>query len=266
MKMMGIKMDPTMPAEWLAKANMINPNKNLSTEELLKKAKMSDSTGKAGDLTKRNGNLKNRISPADLKAENLNKTADIPKDAPLHKGAYAMPDDFGMADLSKFFSVAFLAQLPTYTTKDMREQGKTIPKRVFSPIICFIEKLINGIIDFIWAVLGIEAIIPPPHIKLCSGEDPEKMDPNELAKILNGETPGETPGATPSTPAGVNPEPDFKSEVLSTDPPSVQTPILEKYVYEVKLPNGKTKRFRDKEKLDKYIEENSDDIGFDIQF
>ena len=42
--------------------------------------------------------------------------------------------------------------------------------------------------------------------------------------------------------------------------------ILEKYVYEVKLPNGKTKRFRDKEKLDKYIEENSDDIGFDIQF
>ena len=262
MKMMGIKMDPTMPAEWLAKANMINPNKNLSTEELLKKAKMSDSTGKAGDLTKRNGNLKNRISPADLKAENLNKTADIPKEVPLHKGAYAIPDDFGMADLSKFFSVAFLAQLPTYTARDMREQGKTLPKRVFSPIICFIEKLINGIIDFIWAVLGIEAIIPPPHIKLCSGEDPEKMDPNELAKILN----GETPGATPSTPAGVNPEPDFKSEVLSTDPPSVQTPILEKYVYEVKLPNGKTKRFRDKEKLDKYIEENSDDIGFDIQF
>jgi len=278
MKMLGIKMDPTMPAEWLAKANMINPNKNLSPEELLKKAKMSDPTGKVGDLAekagdltgkaedlvgkadRKAGNLKSRISPSDLKAESLNKTADIPKDAPLHKGSYAMPDDFGMADLSKFFSVAFLAQLPTYTTKDMREQGKTIPKRVFSPIICFIEKLINGIIDFVWAVLGIEAIIPPPHIKLCSSDDPESMDPNELAQILN----NEAPGATPSTPAGV--EPDFKSEVLSTDPkPSVQTPPLERYVYEVKLPNGKVIRVQDKEELDKFVQDNKD-LGFDFQF
>jgi hypothetical protein len=170
-----------------------------------------------------------------------------------------MPDDFAMADLSKFFSVAFLAQLPTYSTKDMREQGKTIPKRLFSPIICFIEKLINGIIDFVWSVLGIEAIIPPPHIKLCSSDDPEKMDPNELAKIVN----GENTGPTASNPADI----DIKTDILATDPnPSVQSPPLERYVYEVKLPDGKTKRFRDKEKLDKYIEENSDDIGFDFQF
>jgi hypothetical protein len=273
MKMLGIKMDPTMPAEWMAKATMINPNKNLTKEELLKKmdnlkkpsvdSNLTDKTGKAGDLKGKDikkPNTPNVNTPAaDLKAESLNKTAEIPKDVPLHKGAYAMPDDFALADLSKFFSVAFLAQLPTYSTKDMREQGKTIPKRLFSPIICFIEKLINGIIDFVWSVLGIEAIIPPPHIKLCSSDDPEKMDPNELAKIVNG---GNT-GPTASTPADI----DIKTDILATDPnPSVQSPPLERYVYEVKLPDGKTKRFRDKEKLDKYIEENSDDIGFDFQF
>jgi len=251
MKMLGIKMDPTMPAEWLGKANMINPNKNLSTKDLLKKEKAGDLTGKAGDFGK-------NISPSDLKAESFNKTASIPKDVPLHKGSYAIPDDFGMADLSKFFNVAFLAQLPTYTTKDMREQGKTIPKRVFSPIICFIEKLINGIIDFVWSVLGIEAIIPPPHIKICSGDDPETMDPNELGKILNGESPNT--GASASTD-----KPDFKSEVLSTNPPSVQTPPLEKYVYEIKLPDGKVIRATDKEELDKFIEEHKD-LGYDFQF
>ena len=324
MKMLGIKMDPTMPAEWLGKANMINPNKNLSPEELLKKAKgvgdltgkagdlagkagdltgkagdlagkagdltgkagdltgkagdlagkagdlagkagdlagkAGDLTGKAGDLAGKAGDLGKNISPSDLKAESFNKTASIPKDVPLHKGSYAMPDDFGMADLSKFFNVAFLAQLPTYTTKDMREQGKTIPKRVFSPIICFIEKLINGIIDFVWSVLGIEAIIPPPHIKICSGDDPETMDPNELGKILNGESPNT--GASASTDKST---PDFKSEVLSTNPPSVQTPPLEKYVYEIKLPDGKVIRATDKEELDKFIEEHKD-LGFDFRF
>ena len=249
LKMLGIKMDPTMPAEWMAKASMVNPNKNLTPEEF-KKAKDAKSNKK--------GDLKNNTSPSDLKAESLNKTADIPKEAPIHKGAYAMPDDFAMADLSKFFSVAFFAQLPTYTSKDMREQGKTIPKRVFSPIICFIEKLINGIIDFVWAVLGIEAIIPPPHIKLCSSDDPETMDPNELAKILNGENADPT-GASAS-------KPDFKSEVLSTDPnPSVQTPPLERYVYEIKLPNGKVIRVQDKEELDKFVQDNKN-LGFDFQF
>ena len=274
LKMLGIKMDPTMPSEWLAKANMVNPFKNMSPEEMLKKAKTKgkdstgsaattagDKAGKVGDKASDKGNAGGNTSPVDLKAESLNKSASIPKDVPLHKGSYAIPDDFGMADLSKFFSVAFLAQLPTYTTKDMRLQGKTIPKRVFSPIICFIEKLINGIIDFVWATLGIEALIPPPHIKLCSSDDPDTMDPNELANILKGESPNT--GASASGTGGNNS--GFKSEVLSTDPPSVQTPPLEKYVYEIKMPDGKVIRATDKEELDKFMEEHKD-IGFDFQF
>jgi len=263
LKMLGIKIDPTMPAEWMAKANMVNPNKNLSPEEMAKKAegKAKNTKGevvdKKADIPDKKVDTDKKVSPNDLKAGAEDKASKIPKDIPLHKGSYAMPDDFELADLSKFFNVAFLAQLPTYTTKDMREQGKNIPKRVFSPIICFIEKLINGIIDFVWSTLGIECIIPPPHIKLCSSDDPDSMDTDELNKILNGETPG---GASASAPV------DFKTEVVATSPdPSVQTPPLERYVYEITLKDGKVIRAANQEELDKFIQEHKD-IGFDFQF
>jgi len=223
-------------------------------------------TGQAGQLQGQAGQTATQakdiaskaanISPADAKAAAAGKIPNLPKDVPLHKGSYALPDDYELADLSKFLNVSFLGQLPTYTVKDMRDQGKNIPKRLFQPIICFIEKLINGFIDFVWAILGIEAIIPPPHIKLCRDDDPESMDPTELGKLLN----GETPGGTASTAV------DFKADILATKPEySEQSPPLEKYVYEVKLQSGETKRFLDRESLDDFMENNRE-IGFDFQF
>jgi hypothetical protein len=290
LKMAGVNFDPSLPAQWMSKVNQVNPNKNLSPEEMKKKAegkakdakgqvvdKPADIKGKAGDsAAKTKGDAANAkdvaanakdaagkakgVSPADAKAAGAEKIPKVDKDIPLHKGSYAMPDDFELADLSKFLNVAFLAQLPTYTTKDMREQGKNIPKRVFSPIICFIEKLINGIIDFIWSLLGIECIIPPPHIKLCKSDDADTMDPEELNKLLNGETPGSGEGGTPA--ADIN----FKTQIVATDPEvSVQSPPLEMYVYEITLPDGKVVRATDREELDKFIQENRD-LGYDFQF
>jgi hypothetical protein len=290
LKMAGVNFDPSLPAQWMSKVNQVNPNKNLSPEEMKKKAegkakdakgqvvdKAADIKGKAGDsAAKTKGDAANAkdvtanakdaagkakgVSPADAKAAGAEKIPKVDKDIPLHKGSYALPDDFELADLSKFLNVAFLAQLPTYTTKDMRDQGKNIPKRVFSPIICFIEKLINGIIDFIWSILGIECIIPPPHIKLCKSDDADTMDPEELNKLLNGETPGSGEGGTPA--ADIN----FKTQIVATDPEvSVQSPPLEMYVYEITLPDGKVVRATDREELDKFIQENKD-LGYDFQF
>jgi hypothetical protein len=265
LKMLGIKVDPTLPAQWIAKAKEINPNKNLSAEEMAKKAEGKAKNAKGETIDKKadvvdKGKVgdKANVSPNDLKAGATDKAANIKKDIPLHKGSYAMPDDFELADLSKFLSVDFLAQLPSYTTRDIREQGKNIPKRLFSPIICFIEKLINGIIDFVWATLGIECIIPPPHIKLCSSDDPETMDPEEIASILNGEDLGKK--APDSEPV------DFKTQIIATDPvPSVQTPVLERYVYEITLDDGRVIKAKDQEELDKFMAENRE-IGFDFKF
>jgi len=202
LKMMGIKIDPSMPLEWLAKANIPNPDKSKSKRD------------------------------------------------------YLYEDDFELADFTKFFSVPFLGQLPTYTTNDIRDQGGNIPKRVFSPIICFIEKLINGIIDFIWATLGIECIIPPPHIKLCSGDNPDTMDPEVLGKILNGEDPKST--STYNV--------DFKSQVVATDPVlDIKSPVEDLFIYEIALSDGTVLKIQNKEELDKFIQDNKN-IGFDFQF
>jgi len=258
----GIEFDLSLIPQWLTQAKQTKVD--VSTAKDAAKAKAGETAGqikgKAGETAAQSKDAKAKakdVSPNDAKAAAQGKVPPLPKGVPNHKGSYALPDDFELADLSKFLNIAFLGQLPTYTVRDMREQGKNIPMRLFQPIICFIEKLINGFIDFVWATLGIEAIIPPPHIKLCKSDDPESMDPTELGKILNGETPG---GATASS------DVDFKTEVVATDPEySEQEPVLEKYVYEVMLQSGETKRFLDRESLDEFVQQNRD-IGFDFQF
>lgn len=237
LKLAGIEFDPTMIPQWIAMAKQTKSGAAAASKGAANAASAKD------------------ISPNDMKAGASEKIPTLPKDVPKHGGSYALPDDFELVDLPKFLNVSFLAQLPTYTAKDIREQPK-FPMRLFTPIICFIEKLINGFIDFVWSVLGIECIIPPPHIKLCKSDDPDTMDPEELMKILNGETPG---GSAP-TPT------DFKTDIFATKPDySDQSPPLEKYVYDVKLPNGETVRLADKESLDKFIEDNRE-TGFDFQF
>jgi hypothetical protein len=254
LKMAGIDFDLSLIPQWIAKA------KETKSEASSKVDATKDAGAKAGDTAAKAKDAAGKakdISPNDAKAAAQEKIPPLPKGVPNHKGAYALPDDFELVDLTKFLNISFLPSLPTYTVQDIREQPK-IAIKFFVPIICFIEKLINGFIDFIWATLGIECLIPPPHIKLCNTDDPDTMDPVELGKILNGETPS---GEKPSTPAV-----DFKTDIFSTMPGySDQSPPLEKYVYDVTLPNGETVRITDKESLDKFIED-SKDTGFDFQF
>ena len=158
-----------------------------------------------------------------------------------------IPDDFDLADLSEFLNVAFNVKLPTYNKKQYSGIKPTLPLRLLTSLFCFIEKLINGVIDFVWSTLGIEAVIPPPHIKLCSGSDLESMNPEDIAKVLNGEIPrGANDGGTDNDGDGKNDD-------------------FEGFYYEVELPDGSTKRFLDREQLDKFIEDNKD-INYDFTF
>jgi hypothetical protein len=254
LKLAGIDFDLSLIPQWIAKAKETKSEASTAAGAAASAgAKAGETAAKAKDVA---GKAKD-ISPNDAKAAAQEKIPSLPKGVPAHKGSYALPDDFELVDLTKFLNISFLPSLPTYTVQDIREQPK-IAIKFFVPIICFIEKLINGFIDFIWATLGIECLIPPPHIKLCNTDDPDSMDPVELGKILNGETPsGEKPSADVV---------DFKTDILATMPEySDQSPPLEKYVYDVTLSNGETVRLTDKESLDKFIED-SKDTGFDFQF
>ena len=246
LKMAGIEFDPSLLPQWISQATMTKAaSMNINKPDVNKVEKVKD------------------VSSNDAKAAAQEKIPKLPKGVPNHNGSYALPDDFELVDLSKFLSISFLGHLPTYTAKDIRDQPK-FPMKLLMPIICFIEKLINGFIDFVWSTLGIECIIPPPHIKLCSSDDPDSMDPTELGKILNGETPsGETPGGAGGATSSVTV--DFKTDILSTKPDFASQTPLEKFVYEVKLDNGKVIRLTDKESLDKFIKENKD-VSFDFQF
>ena len=198
-----------------------------------------------GQATKIGGNLMNQ--GADI-TNNLTSKASAVK-------GYLYPDDFELADLSKFFSAPFIPTLPTYTAshfRDMIKNKSLFPFKLFLPSICLIESVVNGFIDFIWSTLGLEIIIKPPHIKLCSSTKSETMNALDIQKTLNGELP------TSSN------KDDNTTEVTSTIP--FESKVLsDHFIYEVKLPDGTIKTLLDREELDNFMEENKD-INFDIEF
>jgi hypothetical protein len=173
----------------------------------------------------------------------------------VKKSGFLFEDDYELADLSKFFSAPFISPLPTYTAghfRDMIKLKSKFPFKLFFPTLCFIEKIVNGFIDFVWSTLGIEILIKPPHIKLCSTSDPETASPIELLKTLNGEKPTSSNSDNNTT------------EVTSTDPFQSQL-ASDSFLYEVKLPDGTVKTFLDRDGLDKFMDENKD-INFDLEF
>jgi len=90
-------------------------------------------------------------------------------------------------------------------------------------------------------------LIPPPQIKIC-----KTKSPFDLLKVLNGEVPSSTG------------KEEDKTEVNSTVPYEEQN-VNESFIYEVKLSDGTTKTFLDRESLDDFMAENTD-VNFDLQF
>lgn len=131
-------------------------------------------------------------------------------------------EDF--ANLNDLLSVSFGVKLPTYTKEQYLAIKPNMPLNLVKSLLCFIEKIVNGIIDFIWSTLGIEAVLKPPHIKLCDKDDKDNKDLKDNNDNRNVDSDLNTDG----------------------------------FYYEVKLSNGEILEFLDKESLDKYIDSNND--------
>ncbi len=162
------------------------------------------------------------------------------------------PSKITSLDLSQFLSVAFGAKLPTFTKEQFAAIDPKMGLRFMTALFCFVENLINAIIDFIWSTLGIEAVIPPPHIKLCSDTDIGSMKPEDIAKILSGEIPS---GQTKNY---VDVDGDGVADVIEDD-------VFKGFIYEVKLPSGEKKEFLNREALDEFIGEHKD-LNYDFEF
>jgi hypothetical protein len=159
------------------------------------------------------------------------------------KGKFLIPDDYEIADLSQVLSMPFMPKLPTYTARQFRE-NPTRPVKLVFPMFCLFEKIINGIIDFIWSTLGIEALIPAPHIKLCKDTvNPDITDANKLGKDLKKE--GTEPVKTETGPNDLDPNAGF--------------------LYDITLDDGTVVKDLNYEQLQKYVKDN-EDIGYDFKF
>lgn len=227
LELAGVKFKPELIAEWLSKATVPNPKPPT-------------------------GGNNSRVSNID---------SDVPEELEFKdatpKGRHAIPDDFKLANLDEFLSMPFMPKLPTYTARQLREMPDR-PFKLFWPFICFLEKIINGIIDFVWSTLGIEAIIPPPHVKFCSkSKDPGQMDADEIVKLLNGDNLG-----TPEPKFKVNPK---TGELEPVNEPQANGDALDSFVYDITLPDGSVKRDLNYEELQKFIAEN-EDIEYNFQF
>lgn len=157
------------------------------------------------------------------------------------------------ADLSKYISINMIPKLPTYTPDQYKDLLKGAQPLRLLTIFQMMQKFINGVIDFIWSLFGIEALIKVPHIKIVP-EDTTNMSVEDIKKVLDGIEPK---GATSS-----NPNPITGSNTNSVD---TLNPVVQGFMYEVKLPGGTTKSFLNRDDLDLFIEQNKD-LNYEYTF
>lgn len=156
-------------------------------------------------------------------------------------------------DLSEVIDIALIAKLPKVKKDQFLDMLKK-PFRILYSILCLLEALINAIIDFIWATLGIEAIIPPPHIKLCRQLNEGNMSPEDIVDLLNGLMKDQ--GVTLADQGAGNGTPGQGTGNGTGD---------YNFIYEIKLSDGRLLRDLNQEELRKFVEENKD-ISFDFLF
>ena len=156
-------------------------------------------------------------------------------------------------DMSKIINMPFFAgKLPKYNQKqfdlfhNLRNGSPSlnlpnipqlpklpsIPTLVLSNILCFIEAIINAIIDFIWGILGLGSVIPTPHIKLCKNTN-QNLTAKDIVDLLNGEVNGDADSYN--------------------------------FTFNIKTSDGRDIRGLNNEELEKWLEENQDlEINFDF--
>ncbi len=197
-----------------------------------------------GNLQGQAGNLANQIA-SNLQGQTVNLTNNLNNIGPNIVNNLLNANSAILNNLTQ--RAAFVLEQVKKTASLLLKQVFKLPFfQLIFPSLCFIEKVVNGFINFIWSLLGIEVIIPPPQIKLC-----KTKNPLDLQKVLNGEIPSSS-------------KKEDDTEVNSTIPYEEQK-VSEDFIYEVKLSDGTVKTFLDREALDDFMSENSD-VNFDLQF
>jgi hypothetical protein len=148
---------------------------------------------------------------------------------------------YSLSEFDLFYSLR--NGLPAITipgVSGLEKKLPSIPTALLSNILCFIESIINSIIDFIWGILGLGSLIPAPHIKLCRDSN-QNPDAKDIMDLLNGAFEDPT------------------KETDKTDGPGYN------FIFNIKTSDGKDLRELNRDELNKFLEENKD-IQIDFNF
>jgi hypothetical protein len=148
---------------------------------------------------------------------------------------------FDLNDIMKF---PWVQSLPTYNYDQFKSlvygvngssSPRILPLQVLNSILKLVESIINGFIDFIWSLLGLDAIISRDkiHIRLSKNNN-DNLSAVEIADILSG-------GYKDSSNSNYN------------------------FIYEIKTSDGRDIRELNREELEKWISENKN-VQFSFQF
>ena len=156
-------------------------------------------------------------------------------------GDWLISDDTEIDNLTDIINIAVIKPLPVYTYGMVR-MSPNILSLSLRPILKLLESIINGIIKFLWSILGIEAIIKVPKVKLSS--DDGSLSAEELSKLINNDSVDDLLNPTDES------EDDGSADGTGSK--------LNQFVYEIKLPNGDIVKKTSLEELNKYMENNSE--------
>ncbi len=201
----GIKYNPEKLVEWIA---MVNIKKDNET----------------------------KIDTSKIPIDKINQRKPLKYKDAAPTGKYLIPDDYEIANMDEIVKMPFMTKLPTYTARQLREHPNICPHIIFN-IFGLFEKIINGIISFLWSILGIEALIAAPLLKLIGDkkDNPTIEDAVNLAKNI--------PGV-----------------ISSSEPTNSRADKNISYVYDIELSDGTKISGLDYNELQDYIKKHENII------
>ena len=144
-------------------------------------------------------------------------------------------DEFDMNDV---FKMPWSLPLPKYSKKQFKaiiSGGTSNILAMINSILCLIEAALNGIIDFIWALFGLGAIIPQPYLKICKDTNSD-LSAQDIMDLLNG---------------------NYKDKTIQSFPYNeADTSNNYNFVYDIKTSDGRDLKDLNLVELQQWIEQN----------
>lgn len=153
-------------------------------------------------------------------------------------GVFTKPLD--SYDLNKVLQLPFITSFPTFSASQFKAlifgNGKSaniLPLKMLTGILKLFEGIINAIISFFWALLGLGGLIKKPVLKFTKDSN-DDISANDIQALLNG----------------------TYTDIIDPNSSNSDDPNYS-FIYNIQLPDGRTIKQLDKVELEEFIREHS---------